>query len=207
MFHTTHRRTGTSSRHQFKRKPQKKCVALVRRIQQVLTNLNPILPSQFRENPNHNLSMDRSTLVNLFAQIIDGWDIPTPGAIVKVKQSDAEFKHPDMPYSILTNLAHTVTWQRIWLGELTGQPRENLVEIWKNDWSVPDAKDWDNLRKEFLEGLTEAKQIAESNPFNHKSKSHEKACETLLKIAIHASYHMGQMNLMKRSLRKKATKS
>lgn len=149
----------------------------------------------------HNSQMDRSTLVNLFTQIIEGWDIPTPSALVKMKQSDAAVQLPNIPYSLLTNLAHTVTWQRIWLGQLRGEPRESLLEVWKQDWSVPDEKQWDPLRKEFLAGLTEAKDIAESKPFRHKAKSDEKAVETLLKIAIHAAYHMGQMNVVKRSLK------
>lgn len=151
--------------------------------------------------------MDRSTLVNLFDQIIEGWDIPTPSALVKVKAEDAEMKLPGLPYSMLTNLAHIVTWQRIWLKKLNGLDKASRMEDWKQDWRVPKAKEWDPLRKEFLTGLLEARRIAASEPMDQKLKSDEEASKVLTALAIHAAYHMGQLNVLKRGLRARKSKA
>lgn len=104
-----------------------------------------------------------------------------------------------MPYSILENLAHTVYWQDIWLLRLSGKKKSVGMKEWTADWQSPDPSEWDSYRARFLAGLGEALMIAESEPFDHAMNSDEEAEKTLIQIAVHAAYHCGQINLLKRA--------
>lgn len=140
-------------------------------------------------------------MAEVFRQILDGDDIPTPDGMLKIKQTDVSVELQGFPYSIITNLAHAVLWQDIWLNSLHGGPRESMIEKWKNDWRVPPQSEWPSLRKEFVDGLKEAHRIAGSIPMDHKMETDEAAINLLVCIAVHSSYHMGQLNLLKRSIR------
>ena len=146
-------------------------------------------------------SIQNSPVSLLFQQILEGWDIPTPVGQLRLKQADAEVTLDNLPYSILKNLAHTVLWQELWLGKLAGKKSPPSMEVWRNDWRDPDPKEWADLRKRFIEGLQQAHEIASASPMPHHCKSDEEAVNTLLAIAIHAAYHMGQMNTIKRAIR------
>ncbi len=145
--------------------------------------------------------MDRSALAEVFKQIIEGYDIPTPAGMLRVKREDVAILVEPLPYSLLTNLAHANLWQRLWLASLKGGSRKAGMEEWKNDFRIPDPSEWNALRKEFLEGLLEAQRIAASEPFDHKLQSDQEAVEKLVKIAVHGAYHCGQMNLLKRAIK------
>lgn len=148
--------------------------------------------------------MDRSALVLIFDHILEGHDIPTPEGMLKVKAEAAATQIEPAPYSLLTNLAHATLWQRFWLQKLAGGKRSSTMKEWKDDFRVPDAEEWEGLRREFLEGLKEARRIAASDPFDHQIKDDGEAIDTLVKIAVHGAYHCGQMNLLKRMARKKS---
>ncbi|RMG24536.1 MAG: DinB family protein [Armatimonadetes bacterium] len=140
-------------------------------------------------------------LVQLFDQILEGKDIPTAEGVLRVKREDAEAELPPLPYSLLVNLAHAVHWQDLWLNQLEGKPNPPIQEVWRTDWRRPDASEYPALRKRFVEGLRRARALAGEEFASHRCESDEKAAEVLLRIAIHASYHIGQMNLLKRALR------
>ena len=99
------------------------------------------------------------------------------------------------PYSAVTNLAHAVMWQEAWLSALDGVTVSGPT-LWENDFRVPDPSEWPDLRTRFVNGLVTARSIAAGS--GHKMKSDEKARTALLKIAVHGSYHMGQLHLMRR---------
>ena len=61
---------------------------------------------------------------------------------------------------------------------------------------------WDAVRKSFLKNLARAHAIAKAKPFKHKMKSKDMAIRNLLNLAVHDAYHIGQITLMKRVLRK-----
>ncbi|MBV6491291.1 MAG: hypothetical protein KJZ62_01085 [Fimbriimonadaceae bacterium] len=145
--------------------------------------------------------MSSSHLDLLFQQILEGWDIPTPQGLLRIKQEDAAKQLPAHPYSALKNLAHAVFWQDLWLGQLAGQPRPPSEFVWQNDFRDPDPSEWPTLRRRFVEGLQEARRYCQADPPALGCDSEEKAVDLLLRIAIHASYHMGQLNLLKRALR------
>jgi uncharacterized damage-inducible protein DinB len=140
----------------------------------------------------------KDTIVELFRQMEEGGDIPPARQVLsRLTPELAATKLPNWPYSILTNLAHAVFWQNNWLAHVRGERAQSFT----NDWRVPDPSEFGSLRKEFLDGFAEARRIAESQPFDHKMKSDDIAIKTLMYIAIHNSYHLGQMNLLKRQLR------
>ena len=142
------------------------------------------------------MSFPNPTLVELFDHIIDGYDIPKPSGLSRMRREVAVAKPEGAPYSPLTNLAHTVLWQEAWLKALIGVKTPG-PELWNNDFRVPDSEEYEALRKRFIDGLREARAYA-AGETAHKCASDEKAVTTLLKIAVHASYHMGQLNLLRR---------
>ncbi|MEO7454047.1 MAG: hypothetical protein ABIV13_04720, partial [Fimbriimonadales bacterium] len=73
----------------------------------------------------------------------------------------------------------------------------------KKDWRVPNPEEWERIRKELTATVEEAYAIATAKPFKHKMKSDEAACRTLLAIAVHTAYHLGQISLLKRMARKR----
>lgn len=145
--------------------------------------------------------MDRAALVKVFDHIIEGADIPTPRGMLRINIDDANDTLPGLPYSVATNLAHAVLWQEFWLKKLAGGPRYSSNNEWKQDFRIPDADEWPDLRQRFVEGLERARAIAASEPFDHQAANDDEAVETLVRIAVHGAYHCGQMNLLKRAHR------
>lgn len=143
--------------------------------------------------------MSAGGLVEAFTHLIDGYDVPAPRAILKVSRASASMAVPGLPYTLLTNLHHTVVWQRFWLAKLQGGPRKSGPEQWRLDWRVPDDSEWEGLRAEFLAGLDEARRVAASEPMDHALATDAEAVDALCRILVHASYHVGQMNVLKRA--------
>lgn len=137
-------------------------------------------------------------------QVWEGDDIPPPESLLKgISLESASQKLEDWPYSILTNLAHAVFWQDVWLNRLKGLRREKVVK----DWQEYPAQEFPAMRRRFLEGMEEAMGLASNKPFEHQMKSDVSAIQTLIAIGIHNAYHMGQINLMKRQLKSRGSRS
>ncbi len=131
-------------------------------------------------------------------QLIEGDDFQTPAKLVaRIKASQACKVLPGLPYSIATNVAHTDIWNQVWLNRLTGEPKFNPFP----DFPVIAESDWSKVRAMFLRNLERASELATSDPFAHRCSSDEAAKKLLLKIAVHTSYHLGQIVLLKRALR------
>lgn len=136
----------------------------------------------------------KSPLTELFDQIIDGADIPRAEAILRVSVKRAAMKLDSAPYSMLTNLAHAVTWQRLWLDTIEGRPTPPVHEVWMNDFRVPAESEWAELKADFIAGLARARELSLAPDLSPGQ------VRRLLHIAVHASYHLGQLNLLKRQL-------
>lgn len=142
--------------------------------------------------------MDPKTAYEALRQVWEGHDFPPPASILRnVKAADAAAVPPGFKYSLLTLVEHSHFWQRIWIGKLTGRKQPDF----RKDWRVPAPEEWPEVRKAFLEGFEEALAIANAEPFEHRMKTDEAACDTLLKIAVHNAYHVGQFVLVKRAVR------
>jgi uncharacterized damage-inducible protein DinB len=142
--------------------------------------------------------MDPTTLAEVFRQIIDGDDIPAPAGMLRtIKAENAAKRLPGHPYSILENLWHAVFWQTIWLNRIEGKKAQSFMD----DWQSPDLSEFPALRTRFIANLEKARKLCAAKSFKHKMKSDEAAVKTLIAMAIHDSYHIGQMNVMKRTIR------
>jgi hypothetical protein len=148
--------------------------------------------------------MDPKTVAEALRQVLDGADFYGPkSATLRVTDEVAERELPNSPYSIATNTEHTVFWNRIWLARLKDEKRPDM----KMDWRVPDKSEWGHIKRELTETVQEAHKIASAKPFRHAMKSDEAACKTLLAIAVHTAYHLGQISLLKRMDRKAGAKA
>ena len=159
--------------------------------QQWHTHLHPLSPSWERGwvRGRYNQQMDvRAVLI----EMREGREITPPARMLnRIKPVDAARKLPDHPYSLITNLAHMVLWQDYWLARITGTKQPDITK----DWRVPEPNELEDLTERFLNGLDDAIALAEF-------PDHDQiASESLAKIAVHNSYHLGQINLSKRSLR------
>lgn len=144
--------------------------------------------------------MDSKTAGEALRQVWEGRDFPPPKRILSnVKAEDAAAIPPGFKYSILTLVEHNNLWNGIWLGRLVDRKRPDMTK----DWRVPKPSEWPEVRRRFLEGMEEAISIAETEPFRHKMKSDEVAIQTLVQIAVHTAYHVGQFVLIKRAVRGK----
>lgn len=132
-------------------------------------------------------------------QVRDGMDFSAPKSVLKISPARAVTKQEGWPYSIGDNIAHADFWQRLWLARLTGETRPKMDEkLW--DWPTIAANEWADVRRQFLVNLDEAIEIASAEPFVHCMKDEGAAEKTLLEIAVHDAYHIGQCVLLKRLL-------
>ncbi|MCH7903057.1 MAG: DinB family protein [Armatimonadetes bacterium] len=147
--------------------------------------------------------MDQSTASEMLRQIIEGVDITAPKSLLRnITKEKAALRMPAFPYSILENLWHADVWQIIWVDKLEGRRQEG---IWEKNWRTPHPDEWPDVRASFLANIEKAHAIASAKPFRHKMKSKDAAVKTLVQLAIHDSYHIGQITLIKRVLRKSKT--
>ena len=135
----------------------------------------------------------------MLRQIIEGVDITAPKSLLRnITKEKAALRMPGFPYSILENLWHADVWQIIWVDKLEARRQDG---IWEKNWRTPRPDEWPDVRASFLANIEKAHAIASAKPFRHKMKSKDAAVKTLLQLAIHDSYHIGQITLMKRVLR------
>ncbi len=78
---------------------------------------------------------------------------------------------------------------------------------WRTDFRVPQPEEFEQLRKRFLAGLLDARDRCSGETLRHRCESGSEAVSALLGITIHASYHLGQMNLIRMALRKLTSES
>jgi hypothetical protein len=141
-----------------------------------------------------NTHLDAATVAEALRQVLQGEDFHGPKqATARIRLQSAMSQHSDAPYSIATNAMHAVYWNRIWLAKLRGIKKPAMIE----DWRVPSAAEWPEIRLGLVETVEEAYEIASAHPFEHSMKNDTLACKTLLAIAVHTSYHLGQISLLK----------
>ena|SRR2546421_4309073 len=140
----------------------------------------------------------------ILRQVIQGEDFESPATMLKSVKAEAATRIlPGFPYSLATNVAHADIWNRLWLARLEGTPKFNPFP----DFPPQSEKDWPKVRDQFLANFERAYAIACAEPFVHKCRTDAIAEKTLLKIAVHTSYHLGQIKLLKRALRATSRKS
>ncbi len=136
-----------------------------------------------------------------FHQFYEGWDFEPPSRIIAdVTPDQAAAVPPGCPNSIGTQVAHMQFWQSLWLERISGaadRPR------WpKNaDFPLVGADEWEKLRSDFLAGLDAAKaESAKTSDFD-RVVGRFTVEQIILQIALHNSYHLGQISIYRQLLR------
>lgn len=141
---------------------------------------------------------DRDAVVELLRQVWEGDDFPPATSILRnVTSETAAALPPGFKYSLLTLVEHTDFWQHIWLNKLLEEPRPDFRE----DWRVPDADEWPQIRRNFLERFEIALRFAAETPRVEDAKREATINKVLTQIAVHNAYHIGQFVLVKRAAR------
>lgn len=125
-------------------------------------------------------------------QVREGKDFPAPRQVLnRIKPEDACRRLPEFGYSLADYVWHADFWQRIWLARIVGEPAPSITE----DWRRVEPHEWEATRASFLANLDRAVELAEStNDPQHVTR--------LLQIAVHDAYHIGQLVLVKRALKR-----
>lgn len=138
-----------------------------------------------------------SQVAECLRQIIEGEDFTTPAGLLRSIKAELAVQVPaGCPYSIATNVKHTLLWQDLWLAKLRGETPPKVVM--GEDFPDVTADEWPAIRKALVDGLNEALEIA-------KGENDEARIKILYKIGNHGAYHLGQIQLLKRIITGAAT--
>gem|GEM_PF-5131833 len=66
--------------------------------------------------------------------------------------------------------------------------------------SVPISRSTLAIRESLIANLQRAQEIVENWPWPHKVVSDDKTLHTLVSLAVHDAYHIGQIKLMSRMI-------
>lgn len=142
-------------------------------------------------------------LVKLFDELLQGHDIPSASEVCRISKTRAFESINPVPYSFATNLQHAVLWQNFWLQRMHAGRKSPGMTEWNNDFCEPEPREFEGLRSELIAGLEECRSIAAGKASLPESVAEEDVVRDLILIAVHSAYHLGQMNLIKRTVAKK----
>jgi len=128
-------------------------------------------------------------------QVANGEDFWSADTLTRDLSPESACKIPDgCPYSIATQVAHMLVWQDHWLDQIQGQPVKDVSDA--EDFPSPALEDWTNLRGRLVAGIDLASSISAGIDVD-RSTGQRTVGDTLLKIAIHNAYHIGQIALIR----------
>lgn len=141
------------------------------------------------------------TVQEAFKEIAEGRDFDTLGDLLNDLSADEATKAPPgCPYSIATQVFHACFWQDRWLKQIQGEH----TPAWTSDDSdflVIPSDDWENLRSKFLGDFGKVLALAnQSENFDRPTQFGDTAEVLLIRSALHLSYHLGQIKLLRRML-------
>jgi uncharacterized damage-inducible protein DinB len=99
------------------------------------------------------------------------------------------------PYSIATQVGHMLCWQDRWIDQIQGQPVKDSVSD-EEDFPVVKPEEWMDLRARLVTGIEMASGLA-TGLETDRTVGTRSVSETLLKVAIHNAYHIGQIALLR----------
>lgn len=138
----------------------------------------------------------KAVVVEALRQLMEGDDFSSPpGLLRSIKADDAVRIPTGAPYSIATNVRHAAIWQNAWLARLKGEAPHRIPP--GSDFPDVPADEWKNVRTDFIDGLTQARTLAEG----WSGDMDEEAVRRFMKIVNHGAYHVGQVQLLKRLLK------
>ncbi|MDR3690829.1 MAG: DinB family protein [Fimbriimonas sp.] len=141
------------------------------------------------------------TVQEAFKEIAEGRDFDGPADLLNDLSAEQAVAVPaGCPYSVATQVFHVWFWQDRWLKQIAGVQ----TPPWENDGSDFPAiaeNRWLGLRTEFLEDFAKAQGLAEQTGIFERPTQFGDTVEVLLlRAALHCSYHLGQIMLIRRLL-------
>ena len=136
-----------------------------------------------------------------FNQFFKGWDYEPPERIIAdIPAEKAVIVPPGCPNSIATQVAHMIFWDQRWLGRIAGEP--DPPRLAKNaDFPSVKAEEWEGMRARFIAGLKKARAISKKHEdYGRRHPSGFSVEQLLLQIALHDTYHLGQISIYRQLL-------
>lgn len=144
---------------------------------------------------------DHSATQETLRQFAEGFDFEPPVRMLSDLTPEQALARPEgWPYSIAVNVAHMLYWQQLWLDGINEKPVERAKG--KNaDWPLITAEEWDSTRAALLDGIEQARRKSQNAADLNRTLAYGMTVgQTLLRIALHNSYHVGQIALMRQQL-------
>jgi uncharacterized damage-inducible protein DinB len=142
---------------------------------------------------------------NATAQALDqftrGEDFVSPKTMLGDLSPDLATKVPKgSPYSIATLVAHMHFWQSRWLARILNEPLEKKKGK-HGDFPKVAPAEWNRVRRNFLNGLKTANEIAKDEAgLQRELPNGGRVQGTLTAVAVHNSYHLGEIALLRQLL-------
>ncbi len=103
------------------------------------------------------------------------------------------------PHTVAEIVAHLVFWQRYTLA-LARSEQASVPEHAADGWPGVALEDWDELRRDFLEGLAGTKRVAREEDLTRLVRGRDTLGYELSLHVIHNAVHLGQIILLRRML-------
>jgi uncharacterized damage-inducible protein DinB len=115
---------------------------------------------------------------------------------------------PGVSHSVVEIVAHMLHWQSWFVQRCSGLaiPPASSASL---GWPAADSKEWDSVRKKFLDGLEQAVEIALDGeacarrvdpPIEFPALSNYTVADAITHVAIHNSHHLGQIITLRQIL-------
>lgn len=111
-------------------------------------------------------------------------------------------KPANCPHSVWELLSHMVYWQDFMLAYLKGDhpaSPKHAKDSWPDSQAPDNSDEWKHMLSRFLEGLQEAELEAAKDLTEKKGGGRDRTrAEWLMSIALHNTYHAGQVAMVRR---------
>lgn len=143
----------------------------------------------------------RELVQEALRQVVEGDDFAPPVKLLAdLTPEQATSLIGGSVLSIASIVWHTLFWVDVWNAAVDGDT-DRLNWIPNDDtWPVVTAEEWPELRDKFISALSAAQQLAATvNPDAPGQPQGRTASQNFLQIAVHTSYHLGQIALIRRN--------
>jgi len=141
------------------------------------------------------------TVGEALKQIAEGRDFDSlSDALMDLRPDQAASTPAGCPYSIATVVFHMWFWQDRWLKQIADIHCEHFADD-NSDFPVVSSSEWIKTRDDFFEAFGKVRERATHVSIFEKPTQFGDTVEGLLvRTALHNTYHVGQIMLLRRLL-------
>jgi uncharacterized damage-inducible protein DinB len=134
--------------------------------------------------------------------------MPPSRVIEGLTAEQAGRRLPGAPHTIVALVAHLGFWQTWFIERAIGRPVP-MPATASLGWPAADAADWDQLRREFLDGLDRAVALAETSAAQSElvapaiefpPLAEYTVADAMTHVAMHNAHHLGQIVTLRQLL-------